>query len=306
MSTNGSAGGIANSSGGGGGGGGGGIFSTVASWVSHLLQSLGWWQYFFRDKSGHLVVLGLDNAGKTTLLHRLQHGMDSSHNNNNASNNNNSNANGTSTNGLPSFPPTDRPVVVQECVIPTSSSSGARGGGGSFGPMLRVQCTDLGGHEAVRHLWRDYYVYDPDEDDDDDDDDDERLEMENGSSPQLRRGRKQRKGQPHVAILFLVDAADAERLEEAAYELDAVIHDNVVTTNADATSTTAVQRSTLPPLALLLNKCDLPNALSTAEICERLEWPRLLQTHPHMAVFRISVLKGEGYADALSWIAEGW
>ena len=207
------------------------LWDTFQQLLSSLLYNLG-----LQGKEGSLLLLGLDNAGKTTLLHRLKTGGE-----------------------IRPFPPTDRPAL-EEFSISTSSSRGA----------LKFTAWDLGGHEAVRHLWQDYV------------------------STQVS------------SILFLVDAADTERLEEAAYELDALVGEGLLQGI---------------PVALLLNKCDLPEALSTAEICRRLEFSRLVAEHaaadgteddssatPHkqkelMAVFRISVLKGEGYQDAFRWIS---
>jgi GTP-binding protein SAR1 len=189
------------------------LWSSVSSLVSRLLETLG-----LQGKEGSIILLGLDNAGKTTLLHRLQ------------------------TDTIRSFPPTDRP---------TESAAAIQLGG------IQFRVTDLGGHEAVRHLWSDYLT-------------------------------------ENAAVLFVVDAADAVRLEEAAYELDALLH--TLDTNI--------------AVCVLLNKCDLPEALSTASILQKLEWERLEQERKSkdaesaMAIFRISVFKGEGYSEAFRWVGK--
>ena len=141
---------------------------------------------------------GLDNAGKTTLLYRLRDGT------------------------LASFVPTQR-AQVQEMVracppIPPGPAAlltrRARvyvwGRTVPSRPQqvgaLTVRAWDLGGHEAVRQLWRDYY-----------------LQAE--------------------GILFMVDAADPDRFDEARGELDGLMED-----------------TSLPPVpvAVLANKADLP------------------------------------------------
>jgi GTP-binding protein SAR1 len=159
-------------------------------------------------------MLGLDNAGKTTLLHRLRTG------------------------DIRSFPPTDRPHHVD---APFTFQG------------IQFQAWDLGGHEAVRHLWEDYVT--------------EKVS----------------------AVLFLVDAADTDRLEEAAYELDALIGEQMLADLA---------------VAILLNKCDMPNAMPSSEVCERIEFKALqdMQGNTKLQIFRISVLKGEGYQEAFRWI----
>ena len=181
--------------------------------LSWLFESL-WRSLGLSGKEGSLLVLGLDNAGKTTLLYALQTGGE-----------------------IRPFPPTDRPSLNR-----------------FKANNISFTAWDLGGHEAVRYLWEDYV------------------------SEQVS------------AVLFLIDAADNDRLEEAAYELDALIGEELL--------------SGLP-VALLLNKCDLENALSTEEICERIELNRLVTEHQQgeMKVFRISVLKGEGYDQAFRWIS---
>jgi len=190
--------------------------------MSFLLKGLSWlWDTLWSSlglagKQGSLLVLGLDNAGKTTLLYTLQTGGD-----------------------IRSFPPTDRPAL------------------NSFrAHNIQFQAWDLGGHEAVRHLWQDYVA-----------------ESVN-------------------AVLFLIDAADDQRLEEAGYELDALIGEKLLQGL---------------PVAVLLNKCDLEDAaLSTETICERIEWDRLVREQGGaelMTIYRISVLTGEGYPQAFRWIS---
>src|SRR3569623_642348 len=73
------------------------------------------------NKQGSLLLLGLDNAGKTTLLHKLASGGE-----------------------VRPFPPTDRPRQDQ---FSCNSGSGRR---------VQFRAWDLGGHEAVRLLWEDY------------------------------------------------------------------------------------------------------------------------------------------------------
>lgn len=202
------------------------ILNSIWQFWQTILDSLG-----FAGKEGSLIVLGLDNAGKTTFLYRLQTGGD-----------------------LRSFPPTDRPSV-QQFSIKTGGNSIT-----SSGTNIRFTAWDLGGHEAVRHLWEDYVV-----------------------------------AESISVAIFIIDAADTERLEEAAYELDSLI---------------CGQQGLLAnvPVAILLNKCDLQEAMSTDEICTRIEFERLKEEHAtgntgELNIFRISVLNGEGFEEAFRWMS---
>lgn len=177
-------------------------------WES-LMASLG----LGGGKEGTLLLLGLDNAGKTTLLHRLRTG-DVKH-----------------------FPPTDRPYQSDKF---------------SF-QGLTFQAWDLGGHEAVRHIWEDYAC-------------------------------------ECSAVIFLVDATDTSRIEEAGFELDALIGEKLVEGI---------------PIAVLFNKCDLPAAVPSRDICEKMNYDELAKLHGEdkFHAFRISVLRGEGYQQAFRWVA---
>lgn len=217
--------------------------------LSRLWESL-WRSLGLAGKRGSLLVLGLDNAGKTTLLYTL------------------------STGESRSFPPTDRPAL-NTFHLPSDNNCSSRMGSSYNSNSSNVQFTawDLGGHEAVRHLWEDY--------------------MSESVS----------------AVLFLIDAADSERLEEAAYELDALIGEKVLglrcTGGNGGGGDGSNNSSSSVPVAILLNKCDMTESvLSTEEICERIEFTRLASEYGgEMKVFRISVLKREGYQAAFRWIS---
>merc|ERR1712070_1154196 len=113
----------------------GGMF--FLSWLWALLVR--------RNRTAKVVILGLDNAGKTTLLHKLKTGL------------------------VKSFIPTHRAHVESF----------------AFG-NVNFTAWDLGGHEAVRSLWEEYYT-------------------------------------EGDALVFVVDSADDERLPEARKELHGVL-----------------------------------------------------------------------------------
>jgi GTPase SAR1 family protein len=253
------------------------IYSAFSSLWSSFWQSLGLDGLFSGSrggKQGRLLLLGLDNAGKTTLLHRLATGGD-----------------------IRPYPPTDRPRTD------------------SFRyNNVTFQAWDLGGHEAVRHLWEDYV------------------------------------GADVSAVLFLVDAVDRDRFEEAGYELDALLgmgregggggagssaqphHRSNGSTKVALASATADDRDpagalgdddendgadpgddhwdgsplSRVPVAILINKCDLlEEAATTDDILAKLDFGHLCSLHPPhlLQVFRISVLTGDGYPDAFKWVA---
>lgn len=196
------------------------------SFILNSLKSLTWifeslWKSLgLSGRTGRLLVLGLDNAGKTTLLQVLQTGS------------------------IRTVPPTDRPQTNEIQIA-----------------GVKFLCWDLGGHEAVRYLWQDYYS--------------DETNQDSTTKQQIS------------AIAFVVDAADSERLEEAGYELDALVHEGPKV-----------------PMAVLLNKTDLPMALSSEEIVQRMELDRLCKEHGSIRHFRISVLEQTGLQPPFRWIAQ--
>jgi GTP-binding protein SAR1 len=185
----------------------------LVSWFWSILYSLGLLQ-----KKATILLLGLDNAGKTTLLYKLKHGT------------------------IHTFVPTQR-AQLEEMVI----------GNGS----IKFRAWDLGGHEAVRHIWRDYYV--------------------NAD-----------------AIVFVVDSADRERVDEAKRELHAVMEEPALQT---------------VPLLILGNKVDLKTSLPGEQLVSALALgnkidPATSITRRPVALFSCSLVEGYGYGAAFQWLAE--
>ncbi|GLC35257.1 hypothetical protein PLESTB_000584000 [Pleodorina starrii] len=88
---------------------------VLSNWFSKLLGFLG-----LQHKSAKILFLGLDNAGKTTLLHVLRDDRVAQHQ------------------------PTQYPTS-EEIHLPSTCGS------------IVLRAFDLGGHRLVRSVWRDYF-----------------------------------------------------------------------------------------------------------------------------------------------------
>jgi len=161
------------------------------------------------NKERRVLMLGLDAAGKTTVLNMLNLGE----------------------------------------VVATMPTIGFNVETVSY-KNLAMTIWDVGGQQRIRALWRHYY-------------------------------------QGSDAVIFVVDSADPERLEEAGEELQRVLSDDLL---RDAI------------VLVYANKQDLPNAVSCKDVAKAMQLHRDRQRiwHVQSAV----APKGDGLYEGLDWMVK--
>lgn len=183
------------------------------------------WRWILRvglyQKHGKMLFLGLDNAGKTTLMHLLADDR------------------------LAAHPPTQR-ATREEIKI----------------EGVHFECFDLGGHAEAREIWGDYYV-------------------------------------DASAIVFLVDAADRRRLDEARAELNSLL------TNASLKDVPVLVLGNKIDLAAAASEPDLRRALALVHTTGRGTTRKELGgTIRPIELFMCSVANRSGFAEGIRWVAQ--
>lgn len=166
-------------------------------------------------QSMHVVVIGLDSSGKTSLLYRLKFGE-----------------------FVKSVPTKGFNMEKIKVAVGTSRS-------------IIFQVWDVGGQEKLRPLWKSY----------------------------TRRT---------DGIVFVVDAAEVERMEEAKVELHKI---------------TKIAENQGVPVLILANKQDLPGALTMAEVEKLLAVHELCSSTLHY-VQGCSAVDGTGLQQGLEKLYE--
>lgn len=181
-----------------------------------ITQSSLLWDFFASLLTGgakerRIVMVGLDAAGKTTILYKLKLGENVT-------------------------------------TIPTIGFNVER----IDYKNISFTIWDIGGQDRIRPLWRHYY-------------------------------------QDTHAIIFVVDSADVDRVDEARDELHKILGEDQL-------------REAV--LLVLANKQDLPNALSAAELTDKLLLHQLRPSYRPWYVQACCATTGDGLCEGLEWLSK--
>ena len=177
----------------------------------------GCYEYATRKEELHILIIGLDKAGKTTLLERLKTLY------------------------------TEHAGLQPSQILPTVGLNIARFEAHNT-PMV---FWDLGGQTQLRSIWEKYYA------------------------------------ETH-ALVFVIDAADVDRIAEAKMIMDRALG------NRDLHGA---------PLLVLANKQDAPGAVGAVELRERLGLGKFDSSRTS-DVQTCSAMNGDGLKAAVDWVIE--
>ncbi len=183
-----------------------GHFATSTERLREIVQDILFYLGLYR-KTAKILFLGLDNAGKTTLLRRMKDNVIGIYE--------------------PTFHPNYDNLVVGN---------------------VQFHTFDLGGHESSRQLWRNYW---------------ENID----------------------GIVFLVDAVDSKRFNEAKKELHNILKEDKLEDT---------------PILILGNKIDRLQATSKETLRTQLNFP----LKKNVELFMCSVVKNIGYKEGFEWLGK--
>ena len=178
------------------------IATSVAPQFYNILSYLGLYH-----KTAKILFLGLDNAGKTTLLRRMKDNIVGVYE--------------------PTFHPNYDTLIVGN---------------------VQFHTFDLGGHKSSRQLWRNYWA-DID------------------------------------GIVFLVDAVDSRRFDEAKKELHSILREDKLNKT---------------PILVLGNKIDVSRAVSENDLRDWLSFPQ----KENVKLFMCSIILNIGYKKGFEWLGK--
>ncbi|KAF7505326.1 ADP-ribosylation factor, Arf Arf6 [Endocarpon pusillum] len=164
----------------------------------------------FGAKEMRILMLGLDAAGKTTILYKMKFNQDVT--------------------TIPTVGFNVETVQIEK---------------------IKFNVWDVGGQDKIRPLWRHYYT---------------------GTQ----------------GLIFVVDASDRARIEEAKWELKRVLQD---TEMKDAL------------LLVFANKQDVPGAMKAKEVTEKLNVEEFIKRRTYHTQESIATT-GEGLVDGLRWLSK--
>ncbi|XP_045595987.1 ADP-ribosylation factor-related protein 1 isoform X1 [Procambarus clarkii] len=179
----------------------------------------GLYKYLFKKDEFFVLILGLDNAGKTTYLEAAKTKF---------------------TRGYKGLNPSKITTTVGQNV------------GGILYAGIKLSFWDLGGQEELQPLWEKYFA------------------------------------ECH-AIIYMVDSADRERMDESKEAFDRMI---------------SSENLTGVPLLVLANKQDIPECMGVREVKPIFNQSADLIGRRDCMVMPVSALTGAGVDEGIDWLVE--
>lgn len=179
----------------------------------------GLYKYLFKKDEFFVLILGLDNAGKTTYLEAAKTKF---------------------TRGYKGLNPSKITTTVGQNV------------GGITYAGIKLSFWDLGGQEELQPLWEKYYA------------------------------------ECH-AVIYMVDSADRERMDESKAAFDKMI---------------SSENMTGVPLLVLANKQDIPECMGVREVKPIFNQSADLIGRRDCMVMPVSALTGAGVDEGIDWLVE--